>query len=418
VPSSERLFSFMHLAVAAFILLWLHYNGLFHYISDYVSDFVKFTVFAIWFGFAVLLKRYYLINYLKRIAPLAVFYIILFIMYLYVNSFLIAFYLLTLRYLFMAYAIFLFYCDDQKKQKLILIVLAIDFLYVGVNTFKQVLVDPMVIRVLATTPENVIRIYGDANYAGVGSFAYAYSILLVALFLMYNMTYGKNYKLLSLIGFSAILYLVYRMQFVIALLLLIVFSIYLITSKVSRAMSARLRLSLYALYILACIFVFMILLLPTLNYIAEMDFISKIISERIYRLYLVLSGYTVMGDSVDVRLINYYESLNTFYLNIFTGDINGEIGRHSSWLDILALFGILLPIPLFAFFYREYCHLATKVKPNVRILIKACYLYFFFLGLLNPVLFSLMFITLFIVVPYCAFLHKEAKEGYYTSNIG
>ena len=111
------------------------------------------------------------------------------------------------------------------------------------------------------------------------------------------------------------------------------------------------------------------------------------------------SGDNIDGTDIDSRLYKYKSSLNSFADNIFFGTFDfNKIGEHSSWLDLLGMFG--LTSILFFFFqhniFKEiYNNISTRYRP---VLLTIIFVYFL-QGLINTVLFFNTFLYMFFVIP-------------------
>lgn len=396
-----------HLALAVITLLWLNV-GVYTYISHYMQDTIKLLVFAIWFGMACFFKRNYFINYIVRIMPLIIFYGILFLISLLNYSSALELYISTFRYLFIVYSIFLYYINDYNHKLLwiITVILCIDLLYVGFNTYIQLQINPSIARYLATSSDLQRVLLGAEAYQGIGSYSYAYSIVIIELLFLFNLIYGDKHKTLSVIGFVAVLVLLINMQFTIAILLSLIFGCYLVFAKVATKNTAFIGIA-FIVIILLLVFVF----LPNMfDFLSNVDFIPDNVSVRFNEVSLFLQGSDIDGTDMSERLRLYSISLKTFFQHIFIGTLTGTIGNHSAWLDLLGRLG-LLSIPLFVFFIREYKYIVSKLNIKCRIYVKTCYLYFLILGFINTAFFAQLFVMLFIMVPFFAFLYENKVKS-------
>jgi len=394
-----------HLMLAVITLLWLNV-GVYTYISNYIPNTIKLIIFATWFGIACFIKKNYLINYFVRILPLLIFFVILLVINMYTQSSAIELYISTFRYLFIVYSIFLYYFNDRniKSMRIITIILLLDLLYIGVNTYLQLQINPSIARFLATSSEMQGVLLGKNVYLGIGSYSYAYSIVLIGLFILFYLIYGYKHKILNSLGVVAIIILLIKMQFTITILLLIICGFYLILAKI-HSKNSYLMLFVF-IPVLFIIYAYLPMLLNTLS---RSEFIPEFMAVRFNEISLLFQGKGIEGTDLSIRWALYSMSLKTFFQNIFVGNLAGTIGNHSAWLDLLGRLG-LLSTPLFIFFTKEYKFILSKLSKKSSVYVKASFLYYLILGIINVAFFAQIFVTLFILVPFCSFLYDRNEE--------
>jgi len=135
--------------------------------------------------------------------------------------------------------------------------------------------------------------------------------------------------------------------------------------------------------------------------LADITGLSTSIRIRFDEVSDLLSGDVFHGSDLSARFQRYTLSIDAFKNNVFEGITLGDfqpIGGHSSWIDILAYFG--LPSLLFFVFFLNIYKAYTNIVPFKYIsLIRISFLYFFVLGILNTLFFSTIFITWFLFMP-------------------
>ena len=109
------------------------------------------------------------------------------------------------------------------------------------------------------------------------------------------------------------------------------------------------------------------------------------------------------------RTILYTKSFETFLANPVFGSLEADgVGGHSSWLDMLSMFGFL-SLFLFGFFAKNYRHIKSKVSSKRKLFVDIYWLYYAVLGLINTAISPGIAIILFIYVPFFLSVFDKQK---------
>lgn len=311
-------------------------------------------------------------------------------------------YLYGLAYLGAVVAIYVYYAEPRLRPLQIALIgfLVIDYVIVGVNTFRSLGTDPMLARYLATSAETRAEVLEGQQYFGVGGYAYAYVLGAVVVMAGALALYRRRGRVLSLIVAGAAALLVVRASFAIAIVLAVCVLAALV---VSRPLAGRSKmLSLVAG--LAAIGAVATFSGPLLEAMARADWMPSLVAARLQELSGTLSGASGgPGFLLGSRLSLYGDSVETFTrFPVFGGAASPDaaivVGGHSSWLDLLAVFG-LPAVVLVVFLVRAFKVSAAHVGVDGRAALAAVWVYFLLLGLVNPLLFANLLLAWFLGLP-------------------
>ena len=298
-------------------------------------------------------------------------------------------------YIFIIIAIAIFYINDtnNKRKKIIIYILFFDYLYIGINTFFQLQINPSISRVLATSAEHVESILGEVTMSGIGSYSYFYALVIISILMCHYMLNTNKKKLLLIILLVGIFLLLVNAQFTMSVLFFIFFIFFvLITEKKTSAKYFMIRI----LFLIA----FIIILLnigSIINYVS--NFVGEDLAVRLNELNDSLLGNGYSQGDIGARIDVYKMSINSFFNNILYGSFgNKNFGGHSSILDILGAYGIIGFSAIYTFF-KMYKLIIKSVRKYQRNVVKICFIYFIVLSFLNPAHLSTIIIALFIVIP-------------------
>ena len=120
-----------------------------------------------------------------------------------------------------------------------------------------------------------------------------------------------------------------------------------------------------------------------------------------------------MGDiDLNSRFTLYSQSIDAFVNNVFIGSFGeNKVGEHSTWLDMLGLYG-LLSILLFIYLFNVYKFSKKRISQEGNTIFNIIWFYFIILGIINTVLFSKIFLTLFIIIPLSINLIYDNDKRY------
>ncbi|EDP67300.1 hypothetical protein CAT7_07408 [Carnobacterium sp. AT7] len=389
-------FQMMHSFLAIFVVSWMS-GGLFSYISDSIPSFITYAFYAIWLFFAFLTNFQFLKRLLFLTWPLIFFY--LYILYVSGKVSLgtythIELYSQSIIYLLITVSISLFYLTSNYliSRKRFLNYLILDFSIVGINTLIKLNQNPDLSRLLATGNEEIL----SEGYNAVGSYAFNYSIVPILLLLVYLLVKKQGRKI-HLIFLALGIMVLLKSAFTLAILLFAVFSLLImITDNFKK--KPYVNIFVLSLILLLYITGFLSNMFSSL---ADITGLSTSIRIRFDEVSDLLSGVVFHGSDLSARFQRYTLSIDAFKNNVFEGTTLGDfqpIGGHSSWIDILAYFG--LPSLLFFLFFLNIYKVYKKIVPFKYIsLVRITFLYFLVLGILNTLFFSTIFITWFLFMP-------------------
>ena len=246
---NNRVLEKMHLLLAIFVLLWLNV-GTYSYISDYIPTYIKIAMYGLWLGLAIIAKKTYANELLKLTLPLLFFMIIVKVSEKFTNNINLEAYLTNFIYVWIIASISIYYIKEKRENiKTISIILIMDIIYVGINTFINLISNPLISRFLSASSDVKYNLLGDVNtFKAIGSYAYCYSLVMIFLTVLdFTIKYKKN-RMLHTIELILIALFLIKAQFTIAILLTVVFSIKIVIDNVKKE-----RVVKYLLMLALCI---------------------------------------------------------------------------------------------------------------------------------------------------------------------
>lgn len=406
--NEEKVLGYIHLFLAIFVIVWLN-AGVFMIISSYIPNTVKLVTFSVWFLLACL-KKGYLNSFFLKIWPLLVFYILIIAYNLLAPEISLQLMIKSIQYLMIIFSIYLYYSDTRKiiYKKITLVILFIDISFVGINTAFLLKNNPQLARILSSTPAMQEQLLGYNNFKAVANYGYFYGLVMIILLFFFRFTFVKKKKIFYGIMLLLSLYLLIQAQFTIAIIFTFLFILLIYLSKIFKG-----RTKVVILPIILIAFALSYLFLPNLIIlISNLKIVPSEIAIRLKELSYISSNMEMGGTDVGSRFELYSKSLSAFGNNIFMGSFlnSSKVGGHSTWLDVLGLYGIFALL-FFGFFYKIYSYMKTQYSNMNRTFINFIWLYFVFLGLVNTTLFSNIFIVLLIIIPYSiSILENSEKE--------
>lgn len=138
-----------HIILAVILVLWLN-QGIFEFIQDFIPGIMRWGIFIIWISMSFLLDINYHKRFIKFQWPLLIFFVLIIFISVYANNLLIDF-LKTFLYLIMITSIFLFYFEhkNSKIRKLLIMLILLDLFIVGINTYINLQINPLLARYLS-----------------------------------------------------------------------------------------------------------------------------------------------------------------------------------------------------------------------------------------------------------------------------
>ena len=280
----------IHTILAIIIILFLN-KGIYTYIDRYIPNIVIILIFGIWMIISLLTDKKYIESLIKVLIPLISFMVIMKVSSFFTNNTNLDMYLSNLLYILIMSCIAIYYIElnNKKINKVILTVLLIDTIYVGINTYIQLLENPMIARFLSTGIETRSKLVGDGNYLAIGSYTYFYSLVMIILILINYILIKKDDKFLRVIVMMLIIFLIISIiqaQFMISILLLTMCILLMIVNNVLKK-SKNKQLVLIAILI---IFMLLIVFLPNiLKEICNFENIPDLIKVKIEEIYNVIT---------------------------------------------------------------------------------------------------------------------------------
>lgn len=311
---NNKILDKIHLVLALFILLWLNV-GTYTYISDYIAGYIKIAAYALWIFLAIAAKKEYLKDLVRITLPLLLFMIIIKISSKFANSMKLNMYLTNFVYIWIIASMAIYYMKDKvTNRKTILIILAIDCIYVGINTFIKLMSNPLISRFLSASKEVQIALLGNTKeFNAIGSYTYFYSLVMIILVGVNFFINSKNNKVIYMSLVVLLSILMIKAQFTTAILLTVVFSIKIIIEN-------KLKNRKGWLLVFLIMIILTVLLLPKiLTNITQKTNIPSEVKVRLIEINEVLQGKKSENGDLSTRMDLYSKSLNSFLSNIFIG---------------------------------------------------------------------------------------------------
>lgn len=399
IRSENNILAVIQMAFALLVIAWMN-NGLFTYIMPYVPNYIRYGLYFMWLGFAIVTKKEFIGFLFVEVCPLLLFYFYIIFVYLFTDASLIT-YIKSITYLIIIYSIFLYYFNGENRrfQKILCGLLILDFIAVGINTHFQLKINPLMARYLATGTDTREMLLGNETFHGIGSYGYSYSLVAIILLLIFLFLNQSKRKFLLFLSIVLSLTLLIQFAFTIAIMFTLFYIVVLliIKNKNSTVVMG------FLVIILFLIFLNMDYFASILTLFAEIQVIPYEVSVRLIELSDLFSGYDIFGTDLYSRQSLYLQSLDAFLNHVFIGTLSYDniiyaAGGHSAWLDLLATFG-LCSTPFFIFLYKAYKYCIKGVPVAFRTFVNVYWLYFVSLGFINTLLFAPIFTVWFLFLP-------------------
>lgn len=362
-------------------------------------------------------KKDYMGKLVKYLSPLMFFALIIKISSIYTDNNNLDMYLSNIMYISIITSIAIYYIvlNNKKINSLLITILFIDILYVAINTYFQLIENPMLARIMATGKEQLL---GDATYYAIGSYAYFYSLVMIMILLI-NFLLIKNhkrtYKLILIPIVIFLIMLIIQAQFTIAIFLLIMCIILLVLDNLlNKAKNKEL-----IIFLVLIVLLFFIMNIPNiLKGIYDLKIFPDTVQIRIDELYKAFTQSGNMEESTDLktRLKLYFESINTFTSNIFIGSFGEDkVGGHSTWLDFIGLYG-MFSLLLFIYLFNLYKFIKKRINTEGIKVYNIIWLYLIILGFINTLFFTKIFLTLLLITPLAINMMYDNQENKVLNN--
>lgn len=403
--NSTRL-SILVLKLLAFSTIAFLNYGILNYSIPYVPSYIRWGLFMAWLGLALISNKKFAQTFVTQCWPLLIFYLYILLLSLFIKKDNLDVYIKSISYLILIYSVFLYYFRNNYRifQKVLIAFLFLDCVFIAINTYMQLQINPLLARYISTGTDTTTIFYGVGNY---GYFYALVSIILLLGFLFLNHRKRKPLVFLLILAFTALLI---QASFTIAILFTFIFLILLVILRYTN------KHTFVAIAILGVmtLLIFQGTFASMFSQLAVVKGIPYEVSLRLNELAHFLSGNDVSGTDLNIRQNLYSQSMDAFANNILIGisgtDSNAySAGGHSAWLDLLAQFG-LFSIPFFVFLYKAYQYSKKRVPKNLRPFVNVYWLYFICLGFINTLLFTNIFTIWFLFLPMALSLLFELSE--------
>ncbi len=328
--NKNKLLKSIHLILALIVLLWID-AGIFSYITSEISIIIRLSIYLVWLLIAVVSDKKYTTTLLRITLPLLSFIAIMKLSLLFTNNSNINGYINNCFYIFMVTSIFIYYMNkDKGSKKIILFTLLIDIIYVGINTLIKLNENDMLARILTTSAENQEKILEGIKYKAIGSFSYCYGLVMILL-VMIDYLFAKKDKaiivnIIDIIIIALFIELLFKAQFMIAIILFVMFFIKILLDKLLKGKKVMYICSI-------CVLILTIIFLPMiLGKLAEIDGISVGIKEKIIEIKDAMEGNNRESTDLNGRMDLYTKSINSFFNNIFVGSFGEDTVRTSFYI--------------------------------------------------------------------------------------
>lgn len=324
--------------LASFIVLWLN-SGNFDYVSDRIPMVAKFGVVALWFLIACTSDRGFLNRYIRISFPIFVALLLLIVSSFLGRTTYYEAYFMRFMYLAIIQALFSYYFYGEPKRDVgfLLLVLLVDVSIVTIHTFIIVLQNPIVARAISTSLEMRTELIQNFIPDGVGGYGLCYQLAFIIPCVGYIFNERHHNTMVKILIYAAIVLSLFQFQITMALLLSVVFIFYF---EIIRSNDGK--WSIVFVKITALI----TLVLVALNFETVIGFITQYanddLADRLNELLSIRSPS--VNDATDLlsRYQLYSKSISSFFSNPVWGKFgNGPFGAHSTFLDLLASFGLL-----------------------------------------------------------------------------
>ncbi|PKB55684.1 hypothetical protein CRH03_12585 [Clostridium sp. HMb25] len=407
-------YSTLHLILGCCIVLWIN-GGLINYLFVHIPDVFKMVIFLMWICIAVTYDKCFFNTYLLKSVSLFAFCGVLIAAVVMTDLNTISYYLKVCVFLLMINAIYIFYSRFYTEHsRAILYVVAIDSTYIIINTLIHLINSPNLSRYLSMSEDKIVLYLGRAStsFIAIGNYTFAYGIVFLGFFFLYRtLTSKKNRILFTLLYFFMYLVLI-KMEFTIALLL------YALSSLLYFCLigiKERKKFILILLMFMAANVIFIIGIPIFLQSIAK--YFPEGIAIRLNEIGDMFNKELSNKADLKLRLVLYYDSLNSFIQNILGGCLlnqEGSIGGHSTILDFLGSFG-LLTFPIFIYFGEFYLTTLKYFKGNIRKIYITGIFYFVTLSIVNTTFSPRILLYAFLVFPLLLLQERKYEESMYHS---
>lgn len=397
---ANRLFRVSHNCLALLVLAWMS-SGVISYVLPMIPNFVRYFLFGIWFLLAVSSEEHFLLRYLKEAWPLLVFVGYVKILSIFTTGSYLDLCGAAFTYLAIIYALCVYYFEPKQRAFRLVMVgfLAFETLFVAINTYVALTLDPMIARYLAAGLDVAREASSLGRLEGIGGYGFFYGLVPIILFLLYISLNCVSHKLVSLIAVVGLTAVLIRASFTISIIFTLSFAIVLLLRRVTKGAVfafAIISMTLLAVLTKDAVALFM-------EDLSRMGGMSDVFGTRLQELSGFLLQGAQQGTDLESRLALYGSSVDAFLQNVAGGlaqspTLGSTVGGHSAWLDLLGYFGLSI-LFLIYFLIRAYKYAYARIPTSFRSYYRVYWLYFSLLGFVNTMFFSGMFTVWFLFLP-------------------
>ena len=408
---ANRLFRVFHNCLALFVLAWMS-SGVISYVLPMIPNYVRYFLFAIWFLLAVSSEEHFLVHYLKGAWPLLVFVGYVQILSISTTDSYLRLCGAAFTYLAIIYALFIYYFEPKQRAFRLVMVgfLALETLFVAINTYVSLTLDPMISRYLAQGIDAAREQSSLGRFEGIGGYGFFYGLVSIILFLLYVSLNGGSHKLVWLIAVFGLTAVLIKASFTISIIFTLGFAIVLLLRRVTKGAGFAF-LVIYVALLAVSAKDFVALGLGNLSRTGGM---SDAVGTRLQELSGFLLQGVQQGTDLEFRLAFYASSVDAFLQNWVGGlvqspTLGSTVGGHSAWLDLLGYFG-LSSLLLVYFLIKVYKYTGARIPDSFKGYYRVYWLYFSLLGFVNTLSLSGMFTVWFLFLPMAIVTVDEYQD--------
>lgn len=388
--------------LAALIILWLN-AGMYSFVQRIIPGIFMYGIFMIWF-ICVIKNDMFITKFIKWTTTIIPSFILLFIMYIFHNSSLTKSYIMFFVYLVIISAISIYYQFDNDGRKILYKVWLFDVFAVVFNTFLKIKSNPLVIRNMSANASVFESLFGGKLY-GVASFSNILCYIVIMLFLYSKiMNKRKNFNKGDLIGCIVLLLLILKSQIAI----LIAFALIGLGLITLVSFFKDIRKLLVFFFLITLLFVGIYKYIPgMLSYISTIEVLPELLRVKALDVAWIISGSSNKLMDATIRMQQYENDIKCFIANPLLGTLGDStnIGGHSTWIDLLGMYGISSMIVMiwhFGIMKRIVKSVANEDKIMVTIIV----IIFSIIGIIDPIFFQNVYMVFIFVIPYISWQSK------------
>lgn len=335
-----------HLLLGAHIVLWLN-AGCYGFVGDSVPATFKLGVVALWFVISLYRHATFFSKAIVTGYLMAIFYIMCAfsqrsgIIDYYADYSTIIVYVLIIIAVFSYY----FYYGTKEEIKFLLILFFLDVTIVTLRTFVKLQTMPALVRVISTGEDIYENKSGSVLPKAIGGYGLCYELVLMQPILSYILNKRNTKMIFKFLIYGFIIIFLFQAQLTLAFLMypVVVLMSYTLGQENHRKVSVtRLVLLLLGISIVA--------VLPALLQ-AIIESADTHMADRLNEVLGFLTEDQATGSDMQSRLDLYTRSWDAFVKSPLWGAFGAKVyGSHSTFLDILAAYGVAGLIGYFGMF--------------------------------------------------------------------